>query len=388
MKLSISFLVIFLLLSSHFNFAEGGKKEANEKGKRDTMEARKDAEKGINKIFLRGDGEGNDVSDLDDAEGDYIVVFKENKIKNEKTEADFLTRKAKGKLKKTYAKALQGFSARLTRKAINELQNNPHVDYIEEDVQVKINDCIVATQNPVLSWGLDRIDFAVTTQSTSNLDSTYSYVVDGPAQDVHVYVIDTGINSGHDEFVGRRLGEHFGAIDNVPEASDGTFTSGSWEDCHGHGTHVAGTVGGTQYGVAKNANIILHAVRVLDCEGSGYMSDIIEAYDWVIQQCTNQICVANGSFAASSMSQVGNDGAASLVEAGIVYAVAAGNDNVDACTTSPASAEGVITVGATTQIDVRSYYSNYGECLDIFAPVRTQVGIFLTEIVSILLVRA
>jgi cerevisin len=77
-----------------------------------------------------------------------------------------------------------------------------------------------------------------------------------------------------------------------------------------------------------------------------------------------------------------------LVEAGIVYAVAAGNDNVDACTTSPASAEGVITVGATTQIDVRSYYSNYGECLDIFAPVRTQVGIFLTEIVSILLVRA
>ena len=173
MKLSISFLVSFLSLISHFNLAEGGKREANEKGKRDAaengkkdvMKAKNDAEKGINNSrFLREEGKGNDVSNLlDDAEGNYIVVFKKNKIKNEKTHADFLTRKAKGKLKKTYSKALPGFSARLTRKAMNELQNNPDVDYIEEDVQITINDCTEATQSSVSSWGLDRIDFAATT---------------------------------------------------------------------------------------------------------------------------------------------------------------------------------------------------------------------------------
>ena len=372
MKLSISLLVSLLLHSSHFNLAESGTNKAAEKGKRVAaekgknvaMKTKKDAETGISSHFLRGDGKSKDASNLDDAEGDYIVVFKKNKIKNEKTEADFLTRKAKGKLKKTYSKALPGFSARLTRKAMHELQNNPDVDYIEEDGQVTINDCTEATQISVPSWGLDRIDSAATIQSTSNLDGTYSYVEDGPAQEVHVYIIDTGINPTHDEFVGR-LGECFGAVDN---ASDGI--SGSCEDCHGHGTHVAGTIGGTQYGVAKNANIILHAVRAFNCAGTGSMSDILEAYDWVIEQCINKTCVANGSF-GRQVSQLSNDGAASLVDAGIVYAVAAGNDDVDACGKSPASAQGVITVGATTKDDDRSGNSCYGKCVEIFAPVRT-----------------
>ena len=388
MKLSLSFLVSScLLLSFHFKFAEGGgKEEASKKGKKSVAnKAKKGVEKrdsnnaflreGIkDNVFLHGQGEGNDVSDLDETEGDYIVVFKKNKVRNEKAEADFLTRTAKGKLKKTYSKVLQGFSARLTRKAMKELQNNPDVDYIEDDVQVTISDCTNATQSSSLPWGLDRIDFAAT-QSTSKLDGKYSYVEDGPDQEVHVYVIDTGINPAHDEFVGR-LGNGFGAIGNVPG------TSGSWVDCHGHGTHVAGTIGGTQYGVAKNTNIVLHAVRVLNCEGSGSMSDILEAYNWVIDQCADQICVANGSF-GGSFSQSSNNGAASLVEAGVVYAVAAGNANVDACEASPASAEGVITVGATTQSDARSGFSSYGECVEIFAPVCTNVGIFCTAIVSI-----
>jgi subtilisin family serine protease len=377
MKLSLSFLVSFLLLSSHLNFAEGGKKEAkraaNKKGKKKATKAKKEAEKDIENIFLRGKGKGNDVSGLEEdeaEEGDYIVVFKKNKIKNEKTEADFLIREAKGKLKKTYSKALQGFSARLSHKAMNELQNNPDVDYIEEDAQVTITACTTATQSFPSSWGLDRIDV--------ELDDTYNYVEDGPIQEVHVYIIDTGINPDHVDFAGR-LGDGFNAVVNEDPVS--------WEDCHGHGTHVAGIIGGTQYGVAKN--VVLHAVRVLNCAGSGYVSDILDGYNWVIEQCTNpeKICVANGSF-GGSLSQASNDGASSLVDAGVVYAVAAGNENIDSCERSPASAQGVITVGATTITDARSGYSCYGKCVEIFAPVRTKLGIFCTEIVSILFLRA
>jgi hypothetical protein len=358
---SLSFLVSSLvLLSSHFNFAEGGKKEANEKGKR---------KRSINNRFLFGNGGLNDISDCDDAEHNYIVVFKKNtSIKDVKAEAKLLTKKANGKLMKIYFDSVKGFSATLTCKAMNELQNNPDVAYIEEDaVQNMVNDCTTATQSSVPSWGLDRIDFAAT-QPTSKLDDNYSYVEDGPAQEVHVYVIDSGIKSSHDEF-DDRLGDGFGAVNNVPG------TSGSWEDCgSGHGTHVAGTIGGRQYGVTKNANIVLHAVRVFNCEGRSVLSDILEAYDWVIAQCTNtqRICVANGSF-NGIFSQSANDGAASLVEAGIVYVVAAGNKSEDACETSPASTEGVIAVGSTTIDDHRSDFSNFGECVEIFAPVRTEV---------------
>jgi subtilisin family serine protease len=258
-------------------------------------------------------------------ERDYIVVFKKKNVfrkKNTsikddvKAEAEFLTKKANGKLMKTYSRAVNGFSATLTCKAMNKLHNNPDVAYIEEDVQVTVNDCATATQFPVSSWGLDRID-SVATSSTSTLDQSYSYVLeDGRlTQKVHVYVIDTGINRHHDEFVGR-LGNGFNAV------SD---DDGAWDDCHGHGTHVAGTIGGKQYGVAKNANIILHAVRVFNCEGSGSSVGILAAYDWVIDQCTNRICVANGSF-GGGFSTASNEGATKMVEAGVVFVVAAGND--------------------------------------------------------------
>jgi subtilisin family serine protease len=269
---------------------------------------------------------------------------------------------------KTYSLSVKGFSATLTCKAMNELHNNPDVAYIEEDGQVTVNDCTIVTQSWAPSWGLDRID-AAATNSTFELDDDYSYAVeDGPAQEVHVYVIDTGIKSSHDEFVGAgRLGNGFNAV------ADGGRDADDWEDCHGHGTHVAGTIGGKQYGVAKNANIILHAVRILNCDGSGSWSDFLEAYDWVIAQCKNttRICVANGSF-GGGFNLAENDGATEMVEAGIVYVVAAGNDgnyNGDACEYSPASAEGVITVGSTTTDDQRSDFSNYGECVDMFAPV-------------------
>jgi subtilisin family serine protease len=201
-----------------------------------------------------------------------------------------------------------------------------------------------------------------------------------------VYVIDSGINSAHDEFVGR-LGNGFNAVGN------NQTHPGSWEDCGGHGTHVAGTIGGKQYGVAKNANIILHAVRTFTCEGWAFSSDILEAYEWVFDQCTTntgRIRVANGSFSAGSSTF---EAANAMVDAGIVYVVSAGNwgENRDAtiatrCNRSPA--EGVITVGSTTIDDHRSAFSNYGECVIIFAPVRTKLNIFWTEIVSILFLNA
>jgi subtilisin family serine protease len=384
---SLSILVSsFLLLSSHFKFAEGGKnKEANEKGKRNRIH---------NKFLIGNEGsEVNDVSDCDeDAEHNYIVVFKKDtSFEDVKAEAELLTKKANGKLMKTYSRAVKGFSATLTCKAMNELNNNPDVAYIEEDGQATVHDCATATQSSVPSWGLDRIDSAAT-QSTFKLDGNYSYVEDDPAapQEVHVYVIDTGINSAHDEFVGR-LGDGYNAV-----ANNETHP-GSWEDCRGHGTHVAGTIGGKQYGVAKNANITLHAVRIFGCpdDGDAVYSDIIEAFEWVILQCENttRICVANGSFGARLSLLSFNEGAASMVAAGIVFVVSAGNDSGDACQKSPASAEGVIAVGSTTidddDEDHRSDFSNYGKCVDIFAPVRTQVvGIFRTETVSILFLRA
>jgi subtilisin family serine protease len=385
MKLSsLSVLVSsFLLLSSHFKFAEGDQKEANEKGKRNR----------INNRFLIGNegSEVNDVSDCDEEAGhNYIVVFKKDtSFEDVKTEAELLTKKANGNLMKTYFLSIKGFSATLTCKAMNELNNNPDVAYIEEDGQATVNDCTTATQSSVPSWGLDRID-STATQSAFKLDGNYSYVEDDPAapQAVHVYVIDTGINRFHDEFVGR-LGNGFNAVGD---------DDGAWDDCRGHGTHVAGTIGGKQYGVAKNANIILHAVRIFGCPGAGGAdtSDILEAFDWVILQCENttRICVANGSFGArlDFVSQSYNAGAASMVAAGIVFVVSAGNDSGDACQKTPASAEGVITVGSTTiddDEDHRSDFSNYGECVDIFAPVRTPVvGIFRTETVSILFLRA
>ena len=200
-------------------------------------------------------------------------------------------------------------------------------------------------QNPVPSWGLDRLD-------GSTLDNSYSYISAGAGE--YVYVIDTGVYSGHNEF-GGRVRSGYTAV------ADGNGT----EDCNGHGTHVAGTIAGQNYGVAKAATIV--AVRVLDCTGSGYSSSVIAGINWVIASHpggTGIINLSLGGVANAAIDQAVADATA----AGLVVVVAAGNSSADACSYSPARAPSALTIGAIDQTSAKAGYSNYGSCVDMWAP--------------------
>ena len=196
------------------------------------------------------------------------------------------------------------------------------------------------------SWGLDRVD-----QRKLPLSGSYAYA--GMGTGVNAYIIDTGILSTHAEFGGRVMGAY--------SAIKGRSNT---EDCNGHGTHVAGTVGGTTYGVAKGVQ--LYAVRVLDCTGGGTWSGVIAGIDWVTAN-RRLPAVANMSLGGGKMQSV-NDAVEASVAAGVTYAVSAGNSARDACGYSPASTPTALTVGATTSTDSRASYSNIGACVDLFAP--------------------
>jgi subtilisin family serine protease len=245
----------------------------------------------------------------------------------------------RGQLKHLYQHALNGFAVEMTPEEAEALSQDFRVAYVEEDGIVKAD----ATQsNP--PWGLDRID-----QRNRPLNAIYTFNWTGSG--VRAYVIDTGIRTTHTQFGGR--------ASNVFDAF-----GGSGADCNGHGTHVSGTIGGSTYGVAKSA--LLRGVRVLDCNGSGSTSGVIAGVDWVTNNHINP-AVANmslGGGASSSLDTAVNN----LANSGVPIAVAAGNSNVDACGTSPARAANAITVGSTTTSDARSSFSNFGTCLDIFAP--------------------
>jgi hypothetical protein len=203
-----------------------------------------------------------------------------------------------------------------------------------------------AVQSPATSWGLDRID-----QRSLPLNNTYSYATTGTGVDV--YVVDTGVLSTHTEFSGRMRSGF--------AASGLTGT----EDCNGHGTHVAGTAAGATYGIAPSATVV--PVRVLDCNGSGSLSGVISGIDWAIQDHTTTPAVMNLSL-GGGLSGLLDAAVQRAVEDGITVVVAAGNSNANACNYSPAAAPNAITVGSTTTNDSRSSFSNYGDCIDVFAP--------------------
>ena len=269
---------------------------------------------------------------------EYIVVFKSD-VADPLNAAEAKAAKHGGTLKFKYDKALKGFAARLTPGAVAALQADPDVAYIEQDQTMSIS-----TTQTGATWGIDRID-----QRNLPLSGSYTYTSTGTG--VRAYIIDTGIQTSHPQF-GTRASAVYDAF------------GGNGQDCNGHGTHVAGTVGSSTYGVAKNA--YLRAVRVLDCNGSGSNSGVIAGMNWV---ATNHIApaVANMSL-GGGYSQATNDAATNLSASGVFLAVAAGNSSADACNSSPSSAPGTVTVAASTSSDARASYSNYGGCVDIYAP--------------------
>ncbi len=278
----------------------------------------------------------------------YIVVLDEDAPGDE---GDFgaaaaradevIQRTPAGRVTQVYAYAVRGFAAEMSEEEAIALSEDPDVRFVEEDAVVEIN----ATQsNP--PWGLDRID-----QSGRPLSGTYSYSSTGSG--VNVYIIDTGIRRTHAQFGGR-------AFVGYDVIGDGRNSS----DCNGHGTHVAGTVGGSTYGVAKGVR--LYAVRVLNCSGSGSTSGVIAGVDWVTGHRVRP-AVANMSLGGGASSAL-DTAVRNSISAGVTYAVAAGNSNANAGNYSPARVGEAITVGATTSSDARASYSNYGSVVDIFAP--------------------
>ena len=240
-----------------------------------------------------------------------------------------------------YEHALSGFSINASEQQARLIAAETGVAYVVEDGVMSM----VATQSPA-TWGLDRVD-------QRNLPLNSSYIYDQSGASVNVYVIDTGIRATHTEFGGR-------AALNFTSINDGNGAN----DCNGHGTHVAGTIGGATWGVAKSVQ--LHSIRVLDCNGSGSTSGVIAGVDWVTANRALP-AVANMSLGGGA-NQALDDAVQRSINMGVVYTIAAGNNNTDACTQSPARTPAAITVGATTSSDARASFSNFGRCVDMFSP--------------------
>jgi subtilisin family serine protease len=269
--------------------------------------------------------------------GRYIVTVRSG------ADAQSLIASFSDRISRRFSEALNGFIVDLSPSEAVALATDPSVASVEQDSVVGL-----AVDQTGATWGLDRID-----QRALPLNQTYSYTSDGSG--VTAYIVDTGIRATHSEVSGR-------VIAGYTAINDGVGTS----DCHGHGTHVAGTTGGRTYGVAKNVTFV--PVRVLSCAGSGSVSGIVAALDWmIVHHQTSTPAVANMSL-GGGYSLALNTAVDRAISDGISFSIAAGNSNADACSYSPASASRAVTVGASTSIDSRASFSNWGSCLDIFAP--------------------
>ena len=280
--------------------------------------------------------------------GQYIVVLKpqaaslageSSRSARVPTVARSIATEHRVRLVRSFDHVLRGFVVNADDKALAALLADPRVEYVEEDGIVTLG-----TIQTGATWGLDRVD-----RRLLPLNGTYTYDTTGAG--VHAYVIDTGINLAHSEFTGR-----------IGPGAD--FIGGGVNDCHGHGTHVSGTLGGTTYGIAKAVTI--HPVRVFACTGSTTLSTILSGINWV---AANRIlpAVVNMSLGGSASATL-DTAAVNLQGTGATVVVAAGNNNADACGFSPARATPLITVGSTDSTDTRSSFSNWGPCLDWFAP--------------------
>jgi subtilisin family serine protease len=299
----------------------------------------------------------NRTATIQTVPGQYIVVLRDN-VADPATVARDLVNAAGGSLLRVYSSAIKGFAARLSAPAAATLQGNPLVASVEADQMMRadVTQAMDVNGDP---WGLDRID-----QGALPLSRTYTYTSTGAG--VHAYIIDTGIWTLQPEFGGR--------ANNVFDAYGATG-----EDCNGHGTHVSGTIGAATYGVAKGVS--LHGVRVLSCAGLGLNSDVIAGVDWVTAHHVSP-AVANMSLGGGKSPAL-DQAVTNLWNSGVFLAVAAGNDNVDACTESPSGAPSVFTVAASEKTDAKASYSNWGTCVELYAPGSAIKSTYLATTMSL-----
>ncbi|MFE2752111.1 S8 family serine peptidase [Actinosynnema sp. NPDC059335] len=285
--------------------------------------------------------------------GSYIVALNDSASPRSASAstASSLVGKYGGQVRVAWQHALNGFHATMSAAQARRLAADPRVAFVQADLPIKVE----AVQPNPPSWGLDRID-----QRDLPLDSAYNYAT--TASNVRAYIIDTGIRTTHQDFGGR--------------ATWGTNTVDSNNtDCNGHGTHVAGTVGGTAHGVAKGVQLI--AVKVLNCAGSGTTAGVVNGVNWVTQNAVKP-AVANMSLGGGVDTAL-DTAVRNSIASGITYAVASGNSNANACNYSPARVAEALSVNASTNTDARASFSNYGTCTDLFAPGQNITSAWMTN---------